>query len=216
MLCHRLRRGGVVYEFAYRTHVSAAANSLTIPNDVDETDLLVFINFRSCTSGTVSDVLPAGFTAIDSAANGVTRHRLSASMKIASTSDRGQTVTGMSTGTGTVVDQSILLVLRGNRRITTISSGRNAAAFADFSDAAQFGGIPIPSGSGTPPLCAMIFYRQDSVTSQSFSPTADNTITQGTLTARLKFYNTAPANVSGSQGDGGNMNGLGGCWVGVS
>jgi hypothetical protein len=210
LLSHALRAaaGNVkALSLAFRSSSTNNASTITVPNDVVASDLLVLYDRAGNTSGFPTAVTPTGFTQILNQ-TGSTNLRFVCSFKIAAGTEAGTTITGMN---GNNLNGKILMVFSTNGA-TAGAAFDVAFQNTDGDPAAQ---TVNASGQSTP-LVVIAYMRQVTITSQSFSPTEDGTVPFGAQTAYYKMYNASPADVTVDCGDGGNNNALLSFYIQVS
>lgn len=194
----RARNKAISIALAFRSSATSTGSTIVAPSDIVAGDLLVMYDNVSATTIPTS-VVPTGFTSILN--NTVsTNRRVICSYKIATGSEAGTTITGLS-GTGGALAK-ILIVFSTNGATTgTVKSIQYEQTDAD--PTAQ----TITSGSGVSPLVSIGFLRNASGTPvSSMTPTQDGSVVVTAHTGFYKIYNSSPANVTVDTNDGGTVN----------
>lgn len=185
---------------AFRSSATSEDASVTAPSDIVSGDLLVLYDRAVNVSGNPTAVTPSGFTTVFNATDSTTRRTI-CSFKIANGTEAGASITGMD---GNSADFKILLVFSTNGATTALSFAPKFES-TDGDPVAQV----VPASQNSNPLVVLSFMRQVTATGQSFSPTQDGTVTNGTAnTAYYKIYNSGASDVTVDCGDGGNANAL--------
>jgi hypothetical protein len=184
---------------------TSSAATITIPASAAAGDLAVLFDGAQNSSGTPTTVVPSGFTSIGNVNGGTASFLLRAicSYRVLGAAEGGTSITGMD---GTLSDNKIMLVFRpGSGSFSITASTPNGEATAG-DPATQ----TVLAAAGTPPLIVFGYYRCSAALSgDSFSPTADSAVTNGAgATARYKYYETAPSDVTIDLADGGVSNAL--------
>jgi hypothetical protein len=187
---------------AFRSSATSTASTITAPSDIVAGDLIVWYNRATSTSATPTSVVPSGFTSILDQAHAGLRRTICA-FKIATGSEAGATITGMSGGAGG--SQQVILFVFSTNGATSAISYDVAFEFTDNDPTAQV----VNAASGSTPLVVLAFMRQQTATGQSLSPTEDGSSGNiGNNYGFYKIYNSSPADVTADCGDGGTSNAL--------
>jgi len=179
---------------------TSTSATITLPSSIQYGDLIVIFD-RASVFGTVTKVVPTGFTEVGDY-NG-SSFRFVVSAKIADGSEGGTSVTGMNETT----DRKIALVFRGNAPISSFNDNTSwQAERTDGNPAAQ----TVAVNGQAAPLIALAGYCNSST--RTFSPTSDGEVSLVSggenLYAQYLSYNTAPgadATVNGNDGGTGNF-----------
>jgi len=199
--------GGAVTSLSEFATANSSTESLTLPANINEGDLILFLN-RSAGFGSVGTGVPSGFTSIDlQSPSGTQGQQLS--YKIAAGTEGGTSINGL-TGSGNDF-RNACIVVRGDNPITAVN-------VLDI-DGDESNGAPsdqtITSGGGTPPLAVVGAMGSSGAITPSFSTTEDSDARtaddEGILLA--KYYNASPANTVVGMNDGGSFNCLQSCYI---
>jgi hypothetical protein len=197
MLHNILRAAAATVSLAFKSSAvsTLTAGTIVAPSGIVAGDLIVLYDNVANNTTLPTSVVPTGFTSI--LENTVsTNRRVICSYKIATGSEGGTTITGMSVNN--VAAKIILVFSTNGASSVTVKSVQYEAT--DNDPAAQV----IPSGSGTAPLVAIGFNRNTSGTGISMSPTEDGSVVNSGHFGYYKIYNSNPAtNVTFDGGDGG-------------
>lgn len=208
LLSHGLR-ASVAPFVTFQASVTSTASTITAPSSVVRGNLLVLFDlaFNGDGAGSVTSVVPSGFTEVFNLVSLTTRRTI-ASYKIADGTEANTNITGMNGASS-------------NFKILLVFSTVNAVSASAFDIATETtSGDPVAqtiNAQNQPtPLVCFAFMRQATVTGQSFSPTQDGSVTNSALTAYYKIYNANPQNVTVDCGDGGAINILASFYIQVS
>ena len=156
MLHHRLRgAGGILHTITKISDVTSRISSgtITVMSGVQAGDLLVFFNFSHNDKNDVpTAVTPSGFSLIHSLVGNYNYAdgRWSSYYKIANGTESGTTLTGMNSDT----DESCLILFRGNKQISSVSS----IGIVSESSQANLNEPVITSSSGNTPFVIFAFF----------------------------------------------------------
>jgi len=196
MLHNMLRAAGTV-SLAFKSSAvsTLTAGTIVAPSGIVPDDIIVLYDNVSMASGFPTSLVPSGFTSIlDNTTS--TNRRVICSYKIATGSEGGTTITGMSSNN---TNAKIMLVFSTNGA-SSVNVKSVQYEGTDNDPAAQV----ISSGSGTAPLVAIGFNRNTSGTGISMSPTEDGSVVNSGHFGYYKIYNSNPVtNVTFDGGDGG-------------
>jgi hypothetical protein len=194
----RARKKAISIALAFRSSATSTGSTIVAPSDIVAGDLLVMYDNVSASS-IPTTVVPAGFTSILNNTVGTIR-RCICSYKIATGSEAGTTITGLS-GTGGALAKILHVYSTNGATTGTVRSINYEQTDAD--PAAQ----TITSGSGVAPLVAINFIRNTSPTpTNTMTPTQDGNVQNGGHYSYYKIYNSSPANVTVDTNDGGLVN----------
>jgi hypothetical protein len=197
MLHNILRAAAATVSLAFKSSAvgTSTAGTIVAPTGIVAGDIIVLYDNAANNSTLPAALIPSGFVGILNNTLSTNR-RVICSYKIATGSESGTTITGMSVNN---VVAKIMLVFSINRASpVTVKSVQYEATDGD--PVAQV----IPSGSGTAPLVAIGFNRNTSGTGISMSPTEDGSVVNSGHFGYYKIYNSNPAtNVTFDGGDGG-------------
>lgn len=184
--------------FGYRAITSAITTTITIPATTQEGDIIILSD--RIISSNITATLPSGFTQIANTTNSTDRRTL-ISYKIASASDAGTTITGM---TGTSSASKIITVFSTNKLAPTITVGSVVStAYSDFDPAAQTVTL---TGVFTP-VMAIAFMGSSATFSTSSTPTGVELIPFTNHRVLYNFYNSVTVqNTTYDMTDGGAAN----------
>lgn len=183
--------------------------TIVLPSVISRGDLIILIDGAWNVAGIPTAITPTGFTNI--ANDGLGIHRAMLSYKVATGSEAGATVTGMS---GDSINRKIAKVFRPNAQAAVTISGINH----QITDSAPTNQT-IAVGSAVKPLIAlMAAYQLSGVTGRSFtiggSDAKDSELTAGTNIYLIwKIVNSAPSDIVAAMGDNGNANCLQSCYI---
>lgn len=183
------------------------ASSITAPSSIQKGDLLVTYNHSYNASSTIpTAATPSGFTQIhnSSLSTASKSARAISAYKVADGTEGGTTLTGM----GGAVPVLYILVFRTNSAspaATLLYTGNGGGANMTNANPTDY---TLTLSARTKPLVAIGVYYNETAAQISFSPTPDNQIpaTDSNYRVAWKIYNSSPANVTVSAGDGGNVN----------
>jgi hypothetical protein len=181
---------------------ASATSSITCPSNVVAGDLICFFEDALSASG---QAIPSGFTLISGTL--ITNNRAVWSYKIATGTEGGTSITGMTGGT---FYTKVLLIFRGDVPISavTVASVNQQATAGD--PTAQ----TVTASSGVPPLVVLASYTTGTgpIATRTFSPAEDaEIIPAGALNTeyiKYKIYNASPSNTTVDMPDAGVDNGL--------
>lgn len=177
---------------------TSTAQTITAPATVNAGDLLLLFDFSANYSGTPTNVVPTGFTQINTDTSSNTRTTIS--YKIAAGTEGGSTITGM---TGNFGDDKVCLRIAPNMAIATITSGSINSEVTDGDPASQ----NCTAASGTPPLAVFAQYGgYDDISGQTrtFSPAADAEVNSSAYHyVKYKIWNASPSDTTIDMGDAG-------------
>lgn len=196
MLSHFLRaevgNSNSIFQIAFRSSATSTGSTIVAPSNIVAGDLLVL--YDNVAGSAPSSQVPSGFNTITDIPYLASR-RAVCSYKIATGSEAGATLTGMS---GSTTMAKILLVFSTN--------GATAGTVKSIQSYYDDGNPPaqtITSGSGTAPLLVCGFIRSPTGSGNSMSPTQDGIILNGTVHyGYYKIYNSSPSNVTFDTGTG--------------
>lgn len=177
------------------------STTITAPSGIVEGDILFFFDRALNTSGAPTAVIPSGFTQISNITLG--NRRQIVSYKVADGTEAGATITGMASTSANA------------KRILAFSTGVSSPTATVQSINEQITNAApsnqtITCGSSSSALIAVSYLGQTTLTSYTFTPTEDDSYPNNTNNNQIKYkiYNTSPANVTVTAGDGGNENAL--------
>jgi hypothetical protein len=180
---------------------TSTASTITGPAGIQAGDLLVLWDWAGA-AGTPAETVPSGFSILAGAS--IANFRCILSYKIATGAEASAALTGMA---GLAVNKA-LIVVRGNRAISSVTAGSAAAELTDGSPSSQ----SVTASGGTPPLVVVGGYATGSgatVSPRTFSTTKDGEVNpNNSLWLAWKIYNSSPADTSIDMDDEGSANGL--------
>jgi hypothetical protein len=187
---------------------STATSTITAPASIEPGDILVMVDAGSG-FGPPTKVVPAGFTEVPGSELVIGAKRVVLSYKIATGSEDGATITGMSTSPS----NKIILQFRPNVPATAITPASVNAQATDADPTAQ----NVTASGGTPPLIVIATYGASAaVDPRTMSPAKDAEVASSTLQyIAYKIYNAAPADVSVDMDDEGTGNCLQSCYLAI-
>lgn len=181
------------------------SNAVTFPSSVLADDLLIYFDVAQVSSGTPTDVVPTGFTGINTVAL-ANAFRARASLKRAAGTEASASITGMAVGD--VVSVKGALVFRPNGTLATGYTASGAQQQATTGDpTAQV----ISINAAAVPLIAFAAAIWDDFTLTSFSWTPGSPSSLSlSVAARVRYLivNSAPANQTVDETDTENYTGL--------
>lgn len=203
-------RGTLSIHSATSSFLSA---SIAVPGTVVAGDLLVYYNMATTNTATIpTSVTPSGFTLIGSSSDSNTNgHRCNLSYKLAVGTEGGTNITGMNENT----EHNVLFVFRGSRVITAVAAFDYEGHAGPGAGTAQV----VSSGSGLAPLVVIAGYSDadnsgGTVSTRGFSPDKDAEQSSNNMSyGAYKIYNSAPADVTVSKSDDGNVNNFQSCYI---
>lgn len=184
-------------EISYFGAAQSSASNVTWPASIQAGDAAFL--FDANRGGSLpAEVIPTGFTKITGDNGTFSRGTVSYKLCVG-------TETGSLTGqNGSIQNAKILIVFRGSRQINTITIGSANAEVASGNPASQ----SVTASGQVAPLIVLgqACYDSGTVTFSTASPAFDSTFGTGVQLVGYKIYNTAPANHSIDQNDGGSFN----------
>jgi hypothetical protein len=183
---------------SYVTNANVQSNTITIPSGVMKGDLLVLLDFVKRESGSVTTLVPSGFTQIAANDMNITPDGwgMAASYKIATDGDADTVVAGMNSD----IERKLMTVFRGDRPINKVTVGgalMRAYRTGTITDT-------IAGSASVAPSVVLGFLGNSGSSPDLTASPRDNWIT-GTGTSggephtawlAWKIYNSAPANMS--------------------
>jgi len=200
----------VLSSIVQQASATSTGETITAPADIIAGDLLVIADKAQSTIGsTPTAVTPSGFTSVANSSIGSsgsgTSWRQMFSYKIANGSEANASITGMN---GSISDNKVMLVFRGNVPIQTATPNTFGAQAVDTNPAAQ----SVTASGGTPPLIIFgIYGSSTAVDPRTFtvggSSAKDGEVNSGTvLYVAWKIDISSPADASIDMDDEGNGN----------
>jgi hypothetical protein len=194
MLHHAMRAANSVPVITFKASASGTT-SATVPSSVVDGDLIVVYNTAEIVGGPTV-VVPSGYTSIVQAGAG-TNYRGVFSYKVATYSDAGATVTGMTQNP--VMRIAVFSTKKANPTITVSAVNSQVTNSAPTNQT-------VSASTGTAPLVVLAGNRREGTTINIvMSPTQDGSVpaTLASYNLLYKIYNSSPQNVTVSQGDSG-------------
>lgn len=183
--------------------ITTSGANITIPATAQIGDVAVLVDRASTNLSAPASVTPTGWTAVNNLTNtGTSQPRQNLSMKTLVSGDPGLAITGMNGGNN---NSKLMLVFRPSKPATFA-----AQDVAGQATTAAPTNQTVNASSSVKTLIVFAAYGSgsaQSVSTKSFSPSADAEIASGTaLYLAYKIYNSNPADVTVSMVDSGNSN----------
>jgi hypothetical protein len=183
----------------FRSSATSTVATIVAPSNIAAGDIIVLYDNGANTSGFPTTVVPTGFIGILDNTTAANRRTI-CSYKIATGSESGTTITGMS---ATSANAKIMFVFSTNGASSVNVKDIDFASSTNTDLPAQ----TITSGSGTARLVALGFSRNLLGNIGSMTPQDGNvSVSSETHYGYYKIYNSSPSNVVVDTGDGGNNN----------
>jgi hypothetical protein len=218
--------GGALTSITQVLSATSTATTITAPSGIQAGDLIVMADGSAGSFGTPADVVPTGFTGIETNTTGGSRLRCS--YKLADGSEGGASITGMEAG-GFGSTAKVIYVFRGNVAASTLTLSTPGNQGTTGNPSAQ----TISASGGVAPLVALGFYY---CAENNFNGLVNpRTFTVGGSDAKdgelesnanpgggafssdtwiaYKIYSSAPQDVSVDMDDEGDANNLMSCYI---